>query len=157
MRTIDSVSKQIDARISINAGRTSTRSNSMFDDDVEIDVYDTTSGVNFLEIHMSREQFINAVMNRLGHTELKQAIVTDLHKVGKTREGKVFEFEIPEENRYGKEKEFAVKMVKELCPDGWIPEVGFSSQDSFFYGKDGKRYARTKIMRWVDKNDITKS
>lgn len=150
MRTFDSVDKQINARISINAGKTSSGSMSMYDDDIEINIYDNDSGVNFVEIHMTREQFINAVMNRLGHTETKCTIVTDLDRVGKVREEKVFEFEMPDKDEFKSNAiKIAIKIAKETCPDGWVPELSFSSQDSFFYGKGGKRYARTTIMRWV--------
>lgn len=148
MKTYDTIDKQIDAQITISAGKTSNSSISMYDDDIEINVYDKSSGVNFLELHMTREQFINVVMNRLAHTEIKHAIVRDLHKVGKTCEAKIFEFELPKECEF-KDKEFAVKIAKETCPKGWIPVLHFSSQDSFFTGEDDKRYARTRILRWV--------
>ena len=41
-----------------------------------------------------------------------------------------------------------IQEIKKECPDGWTPDLHFSSQDSFFH-KDYELWARTKIRRWV--------
>lgn len=134
---MDDDKKRINARISILAH---------YDNMVNVRVYDKKSGIIFLEIVMTHEQFINAAMNRLSNCEVKEAYISGLDKIGKTQEYTNFEFEI---SRYGDE-DIARKTVTEKVPDGWIPDMSFNSQDSFFT-KDGKPHARTIIRSWVDK------
>lgn len=132
--------KIIDASITICA---------TYEDSIRITIEDRKAGVEFVELELTREQFINAALNRLGNTEVKKTIVRDLDRVGKKMEMGVFEFEIPEDiSKFSEEeKEFAIKHATK-CPDGWLPDLGFNRQDSFF-NKDGKRYARTTIRRWI--------
>ena len=117
---------------------------SSYDDEITITVHDKTSGISFLELVLTREQFVNAAMNHLGRCEVKKAGVRGMENVGKTMEMKSFSFEIPSWNN----KEAAIEIVQKLCPEGWEPELYFGSQDSFFR-KEGKEYARTTIRRWV--------
>lgn len=130
-------SMKIDARISVIGS---------YDDEITISVYDKSSGSNFLELKLTREQFINAVLNRLSHTPVKEAIAR-LDYVGKKQEIESFEFELPDGCRYG-DAESAQSIIKNVCPDGWKPDLSFSSQDSFSIRGD-KLYAKTSIRRWV--------
>ena len=131
--------KEIDAQITVLAS---------YDDLIKIEVFDKDSSSIFLKLEMTREQFINATMNRLGNTDVKYASIRNIEILGKTMEMKSFEFELPESSSY-KDEKVALKLVKEKCPDGWIPDLYFTSQNSFFEGKNGKRWARTIIRRWV--------
>jgi len=122
-----------------------------YDDSISMKVYDKTSGTTFLDMTLTREQFINATMNRLGNTDVESAHVCNLDKIGKTMEMQTLEFEMPQGSEYH-DKETAMEIAKEKCPDGWTPDLGFSSQNSFFTKvkmKSNSRYARTTIRRWV--------
>lgn len=130
---------KIEAQIDIRAS---------YDDAIYIEVRDKASATIFLNMVMTREQFINATMNRLGCTEVKEAEVYHLERVGKEMEMDTLTFEIPDWGYKGNLPE-TIKLAHEHCLDGWIPDVSFSSQGSFFTGDDGKRYARTTIRRWV--------
>jgi len=130
--------KHINAQITILAS---------YDGTVEIVVYDKDSRINFLDITMTHEQFINATMNRLGNSNVVGATLCDIDKVGKTMEIGTFEFEVGDKNTY-REKEIARKLATQKCPDGWIPDLDFNSQNSFF-NKDDKLWARTTIRRWA--------
>lgn len=126
---------KIEAQISIIAS---------YDNKIYIKIHDKTSGMAFVELELNNEQFVNAAMNRLGNTEVMSAEVHSLERVGKTHEHKSFEFEIPKWH----DKTFAKEYAKNNVPNGWIPDLEFNSQTSF-YEKDGKSYARTTIRRWV--------
>lgn len=132
-------------KMEINANITITAS---YDDEITITVEDRTSSVRFLEMKLTREQFINAAMNRLGCTDVKHAEVRGLEKIGKKMEMQNFEFPLPADITYETKHVKTVETVKECCPKGWVPDLSFSSRESFFT-KDGKEYARTTIRRWV--------
>jgi hypothetical protein len=131
--------KKINAQITITAAYT---------DSIVITVYDKDSATNFLQMVMTREQFVNATMNRLAHTEVGSAYFENVERVGKTLEMDTSIVEIPV---YG-DKESAAKITQEKCPEGWVPDLYFQSQESFF-SKDGKNYARCNIKRWVEKEN----
>jgi hypothetical protein len=131
---------KIDAQIDIRAS---------YDDAIEIEVRDKASSTIFLIMTMTREQFINAAMNRLGCTDVKEAEVYHLDRVGKKMEMGTLTFEIPDWGYTGNLPE-TIKLAYKNCPDGWIPDTSFSSQGSFYTGDDGKRYARTTIRKWSE-------
>jgi hypothetical protein len=139
---MDRTKKEFTAQISIIA---------TYDDVIRIEVYDKNAVITFLEMEMTREQFINAVMNRLGNTDVEHAWIRRPDLIGKFRETKPMEFPIPENTpRYGDgANEIACKTVTNLCPDGWEPQMYFGSKGSFFE-RDGKPWARTTICRWND-------
>ena len=68
-------------------------------------------------------------------------------KLNKKLEHKRFVFKLPPVDGW-RDKETAKEIIQKVCPEGWKPDMGFNSQDSFF-SKDGKEYARTTIRRWV--------
>lgn len=129
--------KKINAQITISAAYT---------DSIAITVHDKDSGTNFLQMVMTREQFINATMNRLGYTEVGSAFLENIDRVGKTLELDKLVVEVP---KYG-DRKAAAKIAYEKCPEGWVPDLYFQSQESFF-NEGGKSYARTTIRRWVEK------
>lgn len=118
---------------------------SSYNDLIRIAVRDQDSGTVFLEMELTREQFINAAMNRLADCDVKKTEVRDLDRVGKKMVTKSLSFEVREFN----DEEEARREVKVVCPDGWIPDMGFNTQTSF-YSKDGKRFAKTLIRQWVE-------
>lgn len=67
---------------------------------------------------------------------------------GKKLETRNFEFELPEHN-YNNRLEITRETVKKVVPDGWTPDMSFSSRESFFT-RDKKEYARTTLRRWVE-------
>lgn len=119
---------------------------------VTIEVKDESSGIRFLKINLSAEQFM-AGLGRLANVECDMD-VCGLDLIGKTRETGKHEFKIPAElyNRRYKEQGYFNKTVQELAQsqlnDGWIADSYFGSQSSFFK-KDGEQWARVTIRRWV--------
>lgn len=135
--TIYDEPKKIDGSITIIAS---------YNDSIRLAIQDKASGITFVDVELTREQFVNAAMNRLGNTELKSVTVYGLDKLGKEQVHKPLAFEI---TKYGSAEE-ARERVLQACPVGWFPDMGFSSQGTFF-GKDGKNYAQTTIRTWVEK------
>jgi hypothetical protein len=130
--------KQINLQITVTA---------TYEDSIRISLYDTDSCLTFVEMEMTREQFINATMNRLGNCNVEKSTVRSLELVGKKREGDTLEFKMPDVS-IRNQHETAVKEALRVCPEGWEPATAFSSQGSFFT-KNGEQWARTPIMRWV--------
>jgi hypothetical protein len=131
--------KEISASITILAS---------YDDSIRISIYDNASCKEFITLKLTREQFVNATMNRLGNTEIAEAKVGYLDLVGKKMIMETIEFELP--GGFDRSKEKAKEVVKNIVNElegGWIPDTSFSSQNSFF-DKCGKPYARTTIRKW---------
>jgi len=120
-------------------------------DKVKIQVTDGESRCQFLDLEMDAAEFTAA----LGRHAARPAkgVVCGLDKVGLIQENKSWEFEItPVGSFYHGRQEIARKAAKLSCPEGWTPDLAFSSQDSFFR-KGEEEWARTTIRRWVPKND----
>jgi hypothetical protein len=130
--------KKINAQITITAS---------YNDSISITISDKDSSTAFLQMVLTREQFINATMNRLAQTEVGSAFIENIERVGKHLELDTLVIEIP---KYG-DRELASKIARGKCPYGWVPDIYFQNQDSFFTGEDRKHYARTMIRRWVEK------
>ena len=118
-------------------------------DAVTIEVHDAAAAVRFLTLELTPEQFC-AVLGRLAMVPCQSAKVTGLDLVGKSHECKNFEFPLPAGVKW-RDKEAATTEVQRVCPDGWEPDLYFSSQDSFF-DREGQRWARTMIRRWVERD-----
>ena len=112
---------------------------------ISIQVKDVGARITFLEVEIDYDKFTQAIT---GLSSMECDLTTrGLDCVGKTMETKPFSFPFPHKN-YGNMKEKAVKMAKELCPEGWTVDTYFGSKDSFQgCGKDC--VAHTKITRWV--------
>ena len=117
-------------------------------DECTMSIMDEESRILFVKVKMTPSQFTQA-LSRLSHTKCEKVEVFNLDKVGKKHEHKEFVFEIGNtELKYTLWKEIAVQKAIMLCPEGWEPDLGFNSQDSFFT-EDRKLYGRTTIRRWV--------
>lgn len=127
--------QEIEASITITA---------QYDDRIFLSIKDKKSGIRFVDLELTREQFINAAMNRLAECNVKTAHIHNIANVGKKLERKPLVVEIP---AYHDDKA-ALAISTRMCPPGWDVEPYFTSQDSFF-SKGDKFYARTSIVRWV--------
>ena len=122
----------------------------LFDDGgMIIEVHDNPSSSTFLKVKLNPKQTCQA-LSRSAHTDCKVEVF-NLDRVGKKMEYKPFEFPVRKLDEYpvGKDdKQLAISEVERVCPEGWIPDLYFGSQGSFFE-KDDVRWARTTIRRYV--------
>jgi len=114
-----------------------------------IEIHDSKASVKFVEVTLTNDQLASA-LSRIGYTDCEKIIVHGLHNVGKIRVIENLDFEMPK-NRY-RDKELARKMANSKCPEGWKEDTYFGSQDSF-YTKDGRAYARTSIVKWIEREE----
>jgi len=114
------------------------------DDGLTIELHDSKANTQFAKIKLTPTQVTKA-FSRLGYVECSIELF-GLERVGLKHENKKFEFILPVIS-YTEEKKIAKELVIKRCPKGWVPDLFFNSQDSFF-DKDGKRWARTTIRRW---------
>lgn len=114
---------------------------------VTIELRDNDANVSFAEITLTPEQWVSA-MSRLGYVKC-DIKVFQLDKIGKKMVNKTFEFPL-RKNEAGNisDEVLAIAKIKEICPDGWIADPYFKSQNSFFF-KDGEKWARTTIRQWT--------
>ncbi len=123
-------------------------------DKVEMWVEDKDSHNQFLELEMSAEAF-TAALGRLAARPAK-AIVRGLDKIGTAQEIKTWEFQVTDityDSFYHERLGLAEAIAKQDCPEGWEPDMGFNSQNSFFR-KGEEEWARTTIRRWVPKPPV---
>lgn len=114
------------------------------EDSTTIELIDSDSGLQFVSIKLSPEQ-LSMVLSRRAHVPCTMTI-RSLDKIGKKLEHKIMEFEIPEDaDRNGS---MVSSIADSVCPAGWVHDNYFNSQNSFFH-KDGHRFARCTIRRWV--------
>ncbi len=118
-------------------------------DKVVISIEDRDAGIKFCEIELTPEQFVQALSN--ANVEVDGEVM-NIDKIGKKMEHKPHEFELTRDIwQSDKLKEHARAMVlAKLKNTEWEPDLHFYSQDSFFT-KDGKKWVRTTIRRWIDK------
>lgn len=132
---------KIDAKISILVGQDSTR----------IEVFDQTSRTAFLRILLTPQQ-LSAALSRSTYTSCDSAEVIGLDVVGKKQEIDTMCFQIP--NDYSNcskkyEPDYLYNLALNNVKDGWQPDNYFSAQNTFFE-KDGVKYARCTIRRWIE-------
>lgn len=116
-------------------------------DVVRIRVYDDTSGIEFVRMEVAPDQFV-AALGRMGRVPAVKAEVFRLDCVGKAMLVDKLKFPMPDDSGY-RDKDAAVKLAKELCPDGWDSNFDFGSQGSFF-DAGGVRFAKCMIRKWVE-------
>lgn len=134
------------SRIAINAQITIC----VQEDSVRIELIDKDASVTFFEGEMTHTAFVNALA-RLGCVGMENATVCGLDRIGKRMEHKTIEFQFANSTTiYANEKDLALKEMPRYVPEGWVSDGYFGSQRSFF-DKDGKRWARCTVRRWVDK------
>lgn len=114
-----------------------------------IELHDHASGITFLNLQLTPAQLTSA-LSRLSRTPVESMEVKDLDKLNKKMEVQQHEFEIPDYGyQYRQHLDDIKRLAIQTCPEGWQPDEYYGSQNSFFE-KDGKRYARVVIRRWVD-------
>lgn len=118
-------------------------------DGMEINLIDNDSGTQFATVILNQEQTC-AALSRQGYVECNIEL-NGLDRVGKKQEHREFLFEIPDLD-YKTKNDFAHEIcLSELKKQGmedWKPDNYYGSQNSFF-NKNGKRYARAIIRRWI--------
>lgn len=123
---------EISGKLSISVGYEKTT----------LSIKDDNSKIQFLQCIIDNNEFLNAIGSK-GLVECYCKLInTDV--VGKKLVIDSMIFVVPKQDR-----ELAIEIAKERCPQGWIPDEYFSSQDSFMY-KDGKIFAKTTIRKWVE-------
>lgn len=90
--------------------------------------------------------------NKIEEFTSKLEELKGIENVGKLRESKTIEFEVPEMlDTWSPEGVKRLNaMADKACPEGWRPDYYFGSQSSFFHRED-KYFARCTIRRWVEK------
>jgi len=107
-----------------------------------IEIEDKDANTTFVKVRLTPEQ-LSMALSRLSYTPCEME-VHKLERVGKRHEHKSHEFEIPNDVKNNELHNLALLS----CENGWTPDNYFGSQNSFFT-KDGKKYARCTIRRWV--------
>ena len=121
---------------------------------VKITVRDTDAVVEFLEVEIDLDKFTECLTGLSGvdcDMEFRR-----LEVVGKVREHKELTFKMPDSAGFY-DKDGARAEAPKPTPDGWEFSDYFGSQDSFFSKEtqegDRGEWARTSIMRWVEKGE----
>ena len=120
--------------------------------EISIELRDHRAGVTFLSMTLSPQDFCLAAFGRraLVHCE---AEILHVGKLGKIQKIEEFTFRMPENVDWKEKKNVAKRLAAELCPEGWTPDLNFSSQGSFFLKKKNKKseeWGKTVIRKWVD-------
>lgn len=111
---------------------------------ISIKIKDRKSRIQFLEIEMSYKNFAQCLT---GLSEVNCDLKTrNLENIGKIKETKTIEFEIPDDCY---DKEEIKQRAKKHVPENWKCSFYFGSKDSTF-NIDNKRYARTSIYKYVE-------
>ena len=121
---------------------------------VEMEFEDSVASTRFLTLRMSAKEF-TAALGRLSHSKAT-GTVRGLERVGKVHQCDTLEVALPFGDEYVDRKELvpvAVKAIKKVCPEGWIPSMYFGGQSSFFK-RDGRQYARVTIRRYIDPEEV---
>lgn len=113
---------------------------------ISIRIKDENAKITFAEVEIKAADFAD-LLSSLQSRPCK-VTVRNLENVGKTMErGDKLVFEMPDANYH--DGDLAKKLAVANCPEGWLPQLYFGSQNSFFT-KSGITYARTSTYRWVD-------
>jgi len=118
-------------------------------DVVRIQFKDCNSVTRFATAELSLEQYAQAIT---GLSEIPCMIeISNLQNVGLRRISDTLEFELEAQNSYS--RNLHIEQLLRCVPDGWKTTDELSSQNSFFE-KDGKRWARATINKWVKEEDL---
>ena len=112
-----------------------------------IEIRDEASSITFVRIHVKPDQF-TAALGRLCNVDCDVAEVFGLDNLGKKLEVSELVIELPESTDFHNRKQVAKMIANEKCPDGWVSDGYFNSQNSFFR-RGAKEFARTTIRTWV--------
>lgn len=114
-------------------------------DGATLELQDESSSTRFVKIELTKEQILS-VLSREAYVHCN-IITNGLDRVGKKMTLKTLTFPMPPPSCDDRNK-IACDEATRNCPEGWIPDLYFSSRDSFFRNGEGKEYARTTIRRW---------
>ena len=121
------------------------------EDGLTIELHDDLSSTTFARVELDQMQTCQ-VLSRLSRTHCDMEVY-ELDRVGKKMEHKNFQFFVTKKKIYGSGRQDLAKIkIKEVCPEGWTPDLYFGSQGSFFY-KDDEVWANATIRRWVDEDE----
>lgn len=119
-----------------------------------INVYDVDAGVCIIELTLTDEQLAMA-LSRLSRTPVEKCDVYNMDIVGKKQIYETWSIIIKDSSirGYGQEesKEKIRNIIKEDCPEGYIPDLDLSSQGSINYTDKDTIIVTTMIRKWVDK------
>ena len=119
---------------------------------ISIAVVDADALVEFVEVHVSLEDLMDALTG-LGRVPCT-AVVRDLDKVGKKKESWTGRVSLPVGCGYGEEREeIAYKLACEEYGDEWHVSKYFGSQSSFETDENRNTYANVALSRWVYKKE----
>ncbi len=122
------------------------------EDGLRIEVRDDTASVVFAKIKITPENTM-AALSRLVNVPC-EIEVFGLERLGKKMIHKSLEFEVPEDIAWDYDRQRKLEqLAKKACPDDWTPTYFFGSQNSIF-DKDGKRFARTSIRKWIELEEV---
>jgi len=110
-----------------------------------IEIMDSKSHMTFVKVRLTPEQ-LSSALSRLAYTPCELE-VNELERVGKKQEYRTFEFEINGKDQTSLEAACNEAMFQQGLHE-WHSDHYYKSQDTFF-DKDGKKYARVTIRRWL--------
>jgi len=130
---------------------TLSRYNSNYEDKepIHIKLEDESSGVQFIDISMTLENFALMLTN-LGYIDCEFQL-RGLDNVGKQREHKVEYIPMPK-GFWMPTKEDAITLIKPFEVDGWMGSVDDVLNHHNHDKKEG--CVRVGFIRWTDKSDI---
>jgi len=114
------------------------------EDRMIIELEDMKSYTRFAKIELTLEQ-MGKLFSGLYNTPCKISL-NNINRIDKKHEHREFIIELNKNNFY--DKKTAKRLTMKLCPKGWIPDLYFDSQGSFFI-ENKKYYARSIIRRYV--------
>ena len=118
-----------------------------------IEIEDELSGVRFVKLKLSPEEF-QAALSRQAMVKC-DIQVGNFDKVGKKQEVDKFEFVLPpgfkqyDRNRDDNELANYVQSLLDEQGEGWIADRYFRSKGSFFNDAAGNECGRATIRRWL--------
>jgi len=135
------VAVQFDADVTMQIGK----------EGLTIQIEDRNAGTRICEVKLGPEEAC-AALGSHASCKAQKATAYGLHLIGKYQIMDDFVFEMPEHD-WRNSQEVAAEKAKRICPDGWMPDLYFNSQNSFFVDDDGKTMARTYMRMWVSKDE----
>src|SRR6186713_1898867 len=116
-----------------------------------IRIEDDTSNAIICEVRLTPGQ-LSSALSRMADTPCDVDVFPQVFdRFGKKMEVQSHEFPLPDGfvNKHSSSNVALVKIAQQTAPDGWTADDYFNSQNSFFT-KDGQKYARCHIRRWVN-------
>lgn len=116
-------------------------------DRTTIRIEDDLAGVLVAEVEISPET-LSAVLSRLTCVKV-DATIGPVECFGKKLEVRNFSFPMPKGVPYKDRIKVAQELAVQFCPEGWVPDSYFGSQESFITVQD-QPWAQTNKRRWVE-------